>query len=171
MSGVTSEVAKSLSGRRLLDVLVPGWIDRDSNIPEFRPQPIVLWLRLDRGLVRLTSESQYDHLTARQEDLAEWSDIELLMRAEDEIALASCAEQLFGDGWGELACVTVRGYETMGGTTSTLAIDFDGGNTLFLDPSWTFGIRMGHGADEANWLEKFANGHTRHTVHATASAD
>lgn len=171
MVSVTSEVAKFLSGRRLQDVLIPGWIDRDSDFPEFRPQPMVLWLRLDQGLVRLACEGQYDHLTARQESSAEWSDIELLMQAEDEIALASCMEQLFGDSWEELAWATVRGYETAGGTTSALAIDFEGGNTLFLDPSWTFGIRMGNKTDEAKWAEHSANGHTLHAIHSTSTAD
>ncbi|MEV4332309.1 hypothetical protein AB0K02_17525 [Streptomyces sp. NPDC049597] len=162
MSSMAREVASMLTGRRVRDVLVPGWIDRDDSVPEFRPQPLVVWLRLDEGLVRLASEGQYDHLTARRVTAADWSDVELLAEAEDEVVLASYGEQLFGDGRDEWNCTAVRAYVSgprhAGGTRTPvirgLALDFAGGRSLFLDPAWTFGIRMGNRADEADWVVK-----------------
>ncbi|MFI2370901.1 hypothetical protein [Streptomyces sp. NPDC018833] len=169
MSTRAREVAGMVAGRRLRDVLVPGWIDRDDDVPEFRPQPLVVWLRLDEGLVRFASEGQYDHLTARQVTAADWADVELLAEAEDEVVLASCGEQLFGDGRDEWSCTAVRAYVSgvrAGTATSagapapvmrSLALDFTGGHSLFLDPAWTFGIRLGNKADEADWVAKHGN--------------
>lgn len=171
MRAVASGISEHLTGRRLRDVLIPGRIDQDFEFPEFRPQPLALWLQLDQGLVRLTSEGQYDHIAIRLDKVADWSDIELLAEADDEIALASWMEQLFGDGWEELTWITVRGYETTDGTTSTMAIDFEGGHTLFLDPTWTFGFRIGNSADEATWIDRHSNGQTLHTIHATTAGD
>ncbi|MFP1629226.1 hypothetical protein ACLB9X_29570 [Streptomyces sp. 5K101] len=162
MGSMAREVAGMLTGRHVRDVLVPGWIDRDDSVPEFRPQPMVVWLRLDEGLVRLASEGQYDHLTARRVTGADWSDVALLAEAEDEVVLASYGEQLFGDGRDEWSCTAVRAYVSgarRGDSTGTpvirgLALDFAGGRSLFLDPAWTFGIRMGNRADEADWVAK-----------------
>ncbi|GAA2936431.1 hypothetical protein ACFPN0_21310 [Kitasatospora cinereorecta] len=158
MSSVARQVAEILAGNRVRDVLVPGWIDRDDELPEFRPQPLVLWLRLDQGLVRFASEGQFGHVSARAVPSAGWEDVELLAEAEDEVVLASCGEQLFGDGRDELSCTALRGYEGDAGETIALALDFEGGHILFLDPAWTFGIRMGNGADEARWVEKYGQG-------------
>ncbi|MEU7630222.1 hypothetical protein AB0C34_09590 [Nocardia sp. NPDC049220] len=155
MSRVAQRVAELLDRRCVHDVLVPGWIDRDDVPSEFRPQPLALWLRLDLGMVRLAARAGGDHLSVRHDTIPSWSDIELLAQAESEVVLASYGEQLFGDGRDALACVAVRGYETTTGKTSALGIDFDGGHTLFLDPSWTFGIRMGSRAGEIDWVEKY----------------
>ncbi|MFF8842701.1 hypothetical protein ACF08N_08180 [Streptomyces sp. NPDC015127] len=165
MSSMAREVAGMLTGRHVRDVLVPGWIDRDDAVPEFRPQPLVVWLRLDEGLVRFASEGQYDHLTALRVTAADWSDVGLLAEAEDEVVLASYGEQLFGDGRDEWGCTAVRAYLSgtgrAGGTGTPapvirgLALDFAGGHSLFLDPAWTFGIRLGNRADEADWVAKY----------------
>ncbi|MFI2346745.1 hypothetical protein ACH492_06720 [Streptomyces sp. NPDC019443] len=164
MSSVARQVAEMLTGRRVRDVLVPGWIDRDDDLPEFRPQPLVLWLRLDQGLIRLASEGQFGHLAARPVTAAGWTDVDLLAEAEDEVVLASCGEQLFGDGRDQLTCTELRGYGGDAGTTIGLALDFEGGHTLFLDPAWTFGIRMGNRADEARWVEEYGSDTVRETL-------
>ncbi|MEU8829808.1 hypothetical protein [Streptomyces sp900116325] len=147
-------VEAALREHRVRDVLVPGWIDRDDDLPEFRPQPMAVWLRLDDGLLRFESQGQYDRLGATRVPGLDWADIELLAEAEDEVIVASFGEQLFGDGRDELRCTRLRAYRTSAGVDCTcLALDFEGGHTLFLDPTWTFGIKVGNAADEQRWLK------------------
>lgn len=146
------------------DVLVPGWIDRDDELPEFRPQPLAVWLRLDEGLLRFESVGQRDRLDTAVVRSVGWDGIELLAEAEDEVIVASYGEQLFGDGRDELRCTQLRAHRSPGAddtVVSCLALDFEGGHTLFLDPAWAFGIRLGNGSDEQRWLRLNGGGSTR----------
>ncbi|MGW2557662.1 hypothetical protein ACWCXB_00165 [Streptomyces sp. NPDC001514] len=151
-------VAAVLREHRVRDVLVPGWIDRDDKIPEFRPQPLVVWLRLDDGLLRFASVGGHGGLASERVAAVRWDDVELLVEAEDEVVVASYGEQLFGDGRDELRCTALRAYVTAEGATTCLALDFEGSYTLFLDPTWTFGIRTGNEADEQRWVDSYGGG-------------
>ncbi|MER6121049.1 hypothetical protein [Streptomyces sp. NPDC001743] len=149
---------KALRGHAVRDVLLPGFLDRDDEVPEFRPQPLVVWLRLEEGLLRFESVGQYDRLDTTAVDGIRWDDIELFTEAEDEVMVASCGEQLFGDGRDELRCTRLRVYRAPGAADTVctcLALDFEGGHTLFLDPTWTFGIRIGNASDEQRWLRLY----------------
>lgn len=120
-------VEAALRDHRVRDVLVPGWIDRDDDLPEFRPQPMAVWLRLDEGLLRFESQGQYDRLGASRVPGVHWADIELLAEAEDEVIVASFGEQLFGDGRDALRCTRLRAYRTSAGADCTcLALDLEG---------------------------------------------
>lgn len=149
---------KVLRDHPVRDVLLPGFLDRDDDVPEFRPQPLVVWLRLDEGLLRFESVGQFDRLDTTAVDGIDWSGIGLLADAEEEVMVASCGEQLFGDGRDELRCTRLRVYRAPGADDTVctcLALDFEGGHTLFLDPTWTFGIRVGKGSDEQRWLKLY----------------
>lgn len=149
---------KALRGRAVRDVLLPGFLDRDDEVPEFRPQPLTVWLRLDEGLLRFESVGQYDRLDTTAVDGIRWDDIELLAEAEEEVMVASCGEQLFGDGRDALRCTRLRVYRAAGAADTVctcLALDFEGGHTLFLDPTWAFGIRIGNASDEQRWLRLY----------------
>lgn len=157
MNGWTT-AGEVLRDHPVRDVLVPGLLDRDEDVAEFRPQPLAVWLRLDEGLLRFASAGQYDHLDTAQVHAVEWDGIELLAEAEEEVIVASYGEQLFGDGRDELRCTRLRAYRARGaGATvcTCLALDFEGGHTLFLDPTWTFGIRIGNASDERRWLDLY----------------
>ncbi|WP_326672119.1 MULTISPECIES: hypothetical protein [unclassified Streptomyces] len=149
---------KALRDHAVRDVLLPGYLDRDDDVPEFRPQPLVVWLRLDEGLLRFESVGQFDRLSTSVVDGIDWSGIDLFTDAEDEVIVASCGEQHFGDGRDRLHCTRLRVYRAPGAgpdVCTCLALDFEGGTTLFLDPTWTFGIRAGNAADEQRWLELY----------------
>lgn len=157
MSGWTT-AGEVLRDHPVRDVLVPGLLDRDEDIPEFRPQPLAVWLRLDEGLLRFESVGQYDHLATASVRAVEWDGIDVLDESEEEVVVASYGEQLFGDGRDELRCTRLRAYRAPGAgpaVCTCLALDFEGGHTLFLDPTWTFGIRIGNAADERRWLELY----------------
>ncbi|MCM2412047.1 hypothetical protein [Streptomyces sp. RKAG290] len=158
------QAEQALRDRPVRDVLVPGRLDRDDELPEFRPQPLAVWLRLDEGLLRFESVGPYDRLDAAVVRSVGWEDIGLLAEAEDEVIVASYGEQLFGDGRDELRCTQLRVHRSPGTddtVCSCLALDFEGGQTLFLDPAWTFGIRIGNGSDEQHWLKLNGGGRTR----------
>ncbi|MFJ1745349.1 hypothetical protein ACIOJD_03785 [Streptomyces sp. NPDC088116] len=151
-------VEEALREHHVRDVLVPGWIDRDGDVPEFRPQPMAVWLRLDDGLLRFESIGQSDRLGSARVRAVDWDDIELLADAEDEVIVASYGEQLFGDGRDKLRCTRIRAYPAGEGERRCLALDFEGGHTLFLDPTWTFGIRIGNEVQEKHWVEQYGEG-------------
>ncbi|MGW6741147.1 hypothetical protein ACWGDX_10460 [Streptomyces sp. NPDC055025] len=150
-------VEEALRDHHVRDVLVPGWIDRDGAVAEFRPQPVAVWLRLDEGLLRFESLGQFERLGCARVPSVGWDDIGTLAEAEDEVIVASYGEQLFGDGRDELRCLRVRVHSAPGVECRCLALDFEGGRTLFLDPTWTFGIRIGDEADERRWTELYGS--------------
>ncbi|MGW1230839.1 hypothetical protein [Streptomyces sp. NPDC001478] len=165
---------EALRDHPVRDVLVPGFLDRDEEVPEVRPQPLVVWLRLDEGLLRFASVGQFDRLEAVTADGIDWSDVELLADAEDEVVVTRCGEQLFGDGRDELRCTGLRVYRAPGaapGVRTCLALDFEGGHTLFLDPTWTFGIRVGNAADERRWRELYDEAGTALAAEGAPAAD
>ncbi|NGN67049.1 hypothetical protein G5C51_24465 [Streptomyces sp. A7024] len=160
--GTLKTVEEVLGASSVIDVLVPGWVDRDDVVPEFRPQPQVIWLRLPDGFLRLEAVEHAGNLVAHRVTELSWSDIPLLVAAEDEddigeVLVASYGEQLFGDGDGEQGarCVELRAYvRDADHSLVCLALDFTYQRTVFLDPTWTFGIRIGNEAGEQRWLER-----------------
>lgn len=156
-----SRVEDVLRRRHVTDVLVPGWIEREEGqVPEFRPQPLVVHVLLDEGALRLESVGRYDQLAVRVVDSVTVDGVELFERVkeetEDEIAFASWGEQLFGDGWSRLRCTTVRPFTDAGSNpeeslVKCLALELESRYWLFFDPTWTFGIRIGNAEDMRRW--------------------
>jgi len=153
-------VRVALLDHRVRDVLVPGWIDRDDDVPVFRPQPLVVWLRLDDGLLRFETPQYDDRLRCAMMPAVTWDDIDVLAASEDEVIIASYGEQLFGDGRDGLRCTEIRKHRV----DKALALDFEGGHTLFLDPSWPFGFRIGDRAQEQRWVQDYGNGQVETTT-------
>lgn len=153
-----SAVEKALRQHRVSDVLVPGWIDREDDIPQFRPQPVVVYLCLDEGFLRLESTGSSDQLVVRVASAVELDGIELFEDVDDEVIVASCGEQLFGDGWEELRCTDVRYFTDSRssadeGAIKCLFLELEGRYSLFFDPTWTFGIRVGNREDLLRWMK------------------
>ncbi|MEU6255541.1 hypothetical protein [Streptomyces sp. NPDC047043] len=162
-----SRVEEVLRQRYVTDVLVPGRIDRDGTIPWFAPQPLVVFVLLDEGALRLESVGGYGCLEVRVVDSVTLDGVELfadIEEAGDELALAlaSQGEQLFGDSWERLRCTTVRPFTGAGsnpaeGVLKCLALELESRYWLFFDPTWTFGIRIGNAEDMRRWEQE--NGH------------
>ncbi|WP_427920237.1 hypothetical protein [Streptomyces sp. cg40] len=155
-----NRVEDVLLHRYVTDVLVPGRVDRDDEpIAVFRPQPLVVFVRLDDGALRLESVGGFGQLEVRVVDSVTLAGVELFAIIEeegDEIALASQGEQLFGDGWDRLRCTTVRPFMDVGskpeeGLVKCLALELESRYWLFFDPTWPFGIRVGNAEDMRRW--------------------
>ncbi|WP_157102070.1 hypothetical protein [Nocardia caishijiensis] len=149
--------------RSATDVLVPGWIDRGIGYSEFRPQPTIVYMRLDEGYLQFESIDQYDQL--KIEYSSELNLAGVLHEEGDEILVASCGENLFGDGYTALRCASIRYFlddnsRVDQGIVKCMEMKFQGASSLFIDPMWTFGIRLG-GADLlVQWrqnIERYSN--------------
>ena len=147
------------------DVLVPGRIDRDETIPRFAPQPLVVFVLLDDGALRMESVGGYGQLEVRVVDSVTLGGVELFAVIEedgDELALASQGEQLFGDGWQRLRCTTVRPFMDTGskpeeGWVKCLGLELESRYWLFFDPTWPFGIRIGNAEDMRRWERDYGH--------------
>lgn len=176
-----SRVEEALRDQRVTDVLVPGRIDRDDEITRFTPQPLVVFVVLDEGALRLESVGQYDRLDVRYVDTVTLDGVELFEAVKeegDEVALASFCEQLFGDGWDRLRCTSVRRFTDIGvqpnqgedkseykgeeqeqekeeGELKCLALQLESHFWVFFDPTWTFGIKIGNVEDMRRWEREY----------------
>lgn len=148
-----------LRRRRVTDVLVPGRIDRDETISRFAPQPLVVFVQLDDGALRLESVGGYGQLEIQVVDRVTLGGVDLFAAIEeegDELALASQGEQLFGDSWDRLRCTAVRAFTDAAskpedGVVKCLALELESRYWLFFDPTWPFGIRIGNAEDMRRW--------------------
>jgi hypothetical protein len=165
-----SRVEDVLRERCVTDVLVPGRIDQDETvggIPRFVPQPLVVFVELDVGALRLESAGQYGRLDVDVVDTVSLAGVELfdaLAEEGDELALSSQGEQLFGDGWTRLRCTTVRPYWRPGPgadeeVLTCLALELEARHWLFADPTWPFGIKIGNAEDMRRWERDYGAGH------------
>ncbi|MCH5672922.1 hypothetical protein [Streptomyces gilvus] len=164
-----NRVEQILRQRHVTDVLVPGRIDREERIPRFSPQPLVVFVALAEGALRLESVGGHGQLKVREVDSVELGGVELFAAIEaegDELALASQGEQLFGDSWDRLRCTTVRPYtDTQSkpdeGVIKCLAVELESRYWIFFDPTWPFGIRIGNAEDMRRWEREY--GDTTHS--------
>ena len=152
-----------LRQRYVTDVLVPGRIDRDEAIPRFVPQPLVVFVLLDDGALRLESVGGYGQLEVQVVDRVTLGGVDLFAAIDeegDELALASQGEQLFGDSWDRLRCTTVRAVTDAGsnpeeGVVKCLALELESRYWLFFDPTWPFGIKIGNAEDLRRWESEY----------------
>ncbi|MEU1268164.1 hypothetical protein [Streptomyces sp. NPDC005799] len=158
-----SGVEEILRQRYVTDVLVPGRIDREERIPRFAPQPLVVFVVLDVGALRLESVGGHGQLGVRVVESVALDGLELFAAIEeegDELALASHGEQLFGDSWDRLRCTTVHPFTDTAskpdeGVIKCLAIELESRYWLFFDPTWPFGIRIGNAEDMRRWEREY----------------
>lgn len=162
-----SAVEDVLRRRYVTDVLVPGRIDWDEAIPRFTPQPLVVFVPLDEGVLRMESVGGYGQLEVRVVDAVTLGGVELFEaieeEEEDELAVASQGEQLFGDSWDRLRCTTVRPFmdadsKPEEGVVKCLALELESRYWLFFDPTWPFGIRVGNAEDMRRWEREYGQG-------------
>jgi hypothetical protein len=166
--GGWSDIEAALRSRRVTDVLVPGHIDRDDRFPRFAPLPLVVFVQLDEGALRLESAGQYAYLDARLVDGPTLTGVPFLTDFEeegDETAFASLGDQLWGDGWTGPRCTDVRLLRAARPTAdpahvTCLALQLEDRFWLFFDPTWTFGIKVGNAEDLRRWEQDYGSGST-----------
>jgi hypothetical protein len=164
-----TRVEEALREQRVTDVLVPGRIDRDDEITRFTPHPLVVFVVLDEGALRLESAGQYDHLDVRYVETVTLDGVglfEAVKEEGDEVALVSLGEQLFGDGWDRLRCTSLRCFTESGvqpdpaeDELKCLGLQLEDHYWVFFDPTWIFGIRIGNAEDMRRWERGYGDQH------------
>jgi hypothetical protein len=158
--GAMREILDALQGRLLMDVLVPGYIDRWEGPPEFRAVPYQVYLRLDEGYLRMDEIGQFDQLKLSLVDEIALGDVGIDEEDQGEAVLASYEWMLLTYGSVEPRCTRFRYWADERSEPDQAIVkcaEFEVENTdiVFADPTWHFGILVG-GADRSRvWQESY----------------
>ncbi|MEU8208834.1 hypothetical protein AB0B85_06485 [Micromonospora sp. NPDC049044] len=152
----TEKLLSSLAGSSLEDVHIPGFLDQVDGIGHFVPLAQQVYLVFGDRLLLLDSAERGGFLTLR---IVTSIDVPEALQGEEENFSVGAVGSLFMDNSGaNLRLVKVRfalDSDHDPGLESICAAEFcfSGGNTLFVDPLWHLGIRLGGaGAFDEWWL-------------------
>jgi hypothetical protein len=120
----------------------------------------------------MESVGQFDQLKITAETEMSLA-LSIFEDVEGEVMVASFGEQLFGDGRQEFQCTGVRYFSDAGsrineGIVKCLSIELEESVLLFIDPTWSFGIKLGKSEDMKQWIvnHMVANSEIReHSLH------
>ncbi|MEV5575287.1 hypothetical protein AB0L06_35060 [Spirillospora sp. NPDC052269] len=133
------------------DLLIPGWVDRTTSPPTYRPSDFDVYLRADTGLLEFSSVASRGGLRIRL--------TEAIVHADDP-----------DDEWGALSvgghylppsdsarCTGMRLFTNdqsvpEDGVFRAAEMTFADTYRVFIDPFWGDGIRLSSGATPDSWL-------------------
>lgn len=150
-----SDVLAFLETARFVDVLLPGWIDRTGPFPVCRPLTFDACLQAESGLIQFTSVSSNGGLHMRLVDQIEY-DEDLRSDLDEELAAASVGGHYLVAS-DPVRCTAMRLFTNResvlrDGIFRAAEMTFDNNSTVFFDPSWMDGIRLGTGNSSELWL-------------------
>lgn len=137
------------------DLLIPGWADRTTSPPTYRPSSFDVYLRSEAGLLEFTSVNSRGGLR---------------VRLTDAIAHAEDIEEDPDGEWGALSvgahylppsaparCTGMRLFTNdesvpEDGVFRAAEMTFADTYQVFIDPFWIDGIRLSSGAAPDSWL-------------------
>jgi len=134
-----------LARRRVRDVQVPGFVDRDEAVPRFTPLADSVYLALDEGYFRLDSVGNHGQLAM---SLVTGTEPSPALQGEDEeFTLASCGDSFLADSHSEYRITRIRyalNNESVPGSGTVRCAEFEFENhfVVFADPMYHFGIRL-----------------------------
>jgi hypothetical protein len=150
-----SDVLAFLQTARFVDLLLPGLIDRSGPFPVHRPLTFHACLQADSGLIQFTSVNNNGGLYVRLVDEIEY-DEELRNDLDEELVAASVgAHYLTASSPGR--CTAMRLFTNNesvpeDGIFRAIEMTFEDTYTVFFDPFWIDGIRLGTGNTPDLWL-------------------
>ncbi|WP_210581642.1 hypothetical protein [Streptomyces sp. GESEQ-4] len=146
---------KLLEGARAWDVHIPGFIDRDGNVPRFTPLSATVYIALQSGYLSLESVADEGQLALR---LVSEPEIPEPLKGEDEaFSLGSYGQLFLQDPPSPRPFTRIRAVVDGGSAPSRsivrcLEFTFGDSLVLFADPAYHFGVRLeGVGAYE-RWI-------------------
>jgi hypothetical protein len=150
-----SDVLAFLETARFVDLLLPGWIDRTGPLPAHRPFTFDACLQAENGLIRFTSVNNNGGLHVR---LVEEIDYDESLRDDpaEELAAASIDAHYLSAS-NSVRCTALRLFTNNesvpeDGIFRAAEMTFEGAYTVFFDPFWIDGIRLGTGNTPDLWL-------------------
>jgi hypothetical protein len=152
---VWSDVLAFLETARFVDLLLPGWIDRTGAVPVCRPLAFDVYLQAETGLIQLASVNSCGGLRIRLADQIDY-DPALTGDPDEEPAAASVGAHYL-TAQGSARCTAMRLFTNNesapdDGIFRAAEMTFDNTHTIFFDPFWPDGIRLGTGNTPDLWL-------------------
>ncbi|RST04149.1 hypothetical protein EF910_18635 [Streptomyces sp. WAC07149] len=153
MAGITPLVAL-LTRDPVLDIEVPGYVDRDGPYPRFVPLARTFYLRRRNDFVRCDVPPYEDYLTFRSVDRPERP---ATLEEDEEFATTSYAQLFLDEDRPDFTVTRIRSVLREGEHPSDTVVrcvefEFENALALFADPGHFFGIRLqGRGAYD-RWL-------------------
>ncbi len=150
-----SDVLAFLETARFEDLLLPGWIDRTGPFPVHRPYAFDACLQAEDGLLQFTAVNNNGGLHIRTVDEIEYD--EALSGDPDEELLAASVGAHYLSTSGPVRCTAVRLFTNNEsvpdeGIFRAAEMTFEDTYTVFFDPFWIDGIRLGTGNTPDLWL-------------------
>jgi hypothetical protein len=144
-----------LETARFVDLLLPGWIDRTGPFPIHRPLTFDPCLQAESGLIQFTSVNNNGGLHIRMVDEIEYDDA-LSDDPDEELAAASVGAHYLPAS-GSVRRTAVRLFTNNesvpdDGIFRAAEMTFEDTYTVFFDPFWIDGIRLGTGNTPDLWL-------------------
>ncbi|MGW0364170.1 hypothetical protein [Streptomyces sp. NPDC002990] len=158
MTGIAPLVSL-LARTPVLDIEVPGYVDREGPYPRFVSLPRAFYLAREKDFVRFEVPSSEDYLIFRPVDRPERPET---LEEDEEFATSSYGELFLDDDRSSFEITRIRCAVRDGALPSEsvlrcIEFEFDHSLYLFADPGYFSGIRLqGRGAYD-RWLE-FAQG-------------
>jgi hypothetical protein len=136
-------------------VLLPGWIDRAGSFPVHRPLTFDVCLQGESGLIQFTSVNNNGGLHIRLVDEIEYDDA-LSDDPDEGLAAASVGAHYLTTS-GHVRCTAMRLFTNSesapdDGIFRAAEMTFEDTYTVFFDPFWIDGIRLGTGNTPDLWL-------------------
>ena len=152
-----SDVLAFLQSARFVDILLPGSVDRAGPFPVCRPLTLAfgVYLQAESGLIQFMPVNSNGGLRIRLAGQIEY-DEDLRNDPEEDLVAASVgAHYLTAPGAGR--CMAMRLFtnnesDPEDGVFRAAEMTFEGGCTVFFDPFWADGIRLGTGNSPGLWL-------------------
>lgn len=149
------DVLKFLETARFTDLLFGGWMDRSGRFPVFRSFDFEVYLQAEAGLVKFASVNSSGGLRIRLVDELEF-DEDFLNDPDEEPAAGSAGVQYLG-GSDPVRCTALRLFTNNEsvpdeGVFRAAEMTFENNSTVFIDPFWIEGIRLGTGNTPDLWL-------------------
>lgn len=150
-----SKVLAFLETARFDDLLLPGWIDRTGPFPVHRPLTFDAYLQAESGLMQFTSVNNNGGLHIRMVDEIQYD--EAFRDDPEEELLAASVRAHYLSASGSVRCTAVRLFtdnESVpeDGIFRAAEMTFEDTYTVFFDPFWIDGIRLGTGNTSDLWL-------------------
>ena len=159
MSDTEFDSVASLFQRDFIsDVLVTGYVDRSEDLPQFRPVPDTVYLQLGHGFIRMDAIGQYDQLKLSRVDAIALEDV--LVDEDDEPAVGSYGQLFLTFGSTEPRCTALRYWtdersDPAAAVVKCLELEIDEVDTVFVDPTWHFGIHLGTAERRRRWQRDY----------------
>lgn len=140
------------------DVLVQGFVCEEKGGLEYHPMLRTMFLKVGARLIKLESTEQYSVLEISEVQAVTPS---FEVDPDTKFCFSSVCELLLVDPMGDnrIECIETYGTRKAGEIDrfDALGIRLHGGQYLFFDPTFIFGIKVGGARQRENWLRNIIN--------------